>query len=343
MVKKKSYDLFLSHAAADKPLVEAFETLLCKSLGITSSAIFCSSLEGQGVPKGGNFVDEIRAKAESAKAVVALITPSYLDSPFCMAELGAAWVLKTRRISIVVPPNTFKVMEATLLSIVGVKIDNADALAQAFEELGESVGTTPTIAVRSRAMREFQRAWAELKDDVPPPSRIEASIHAAMVQERDEAVEARDAAEEELSKAEAKIAALRQAKDAAAVAEIDRALDDSDWQEQFDDALDKIRGLYPEVGGKEIVRLIIRDYLGKFFRPDADSYPEETGRAIELDVYDDENYKWNYGHPDVAKLIEIIKEIEKIFWGYPEASEYLKSQKLRHDPENIRFWEENLR
>ena len=42
---------------ADAELVEAFETLLCKMTGLASSHVFCSSLEGQGVPKGSNFVD----------------------------------------------------------------------------------------------------------------------------------------------------------------------------------------------------------------------------------------------------------------------------------------------
>ena len=37
--------LFLSHAAADKPLVDAFENLLSKATGTLSQNIFCSSLD----------------------------------------------------------------------------------------------------------------------------------------------------------------------------------------------------------------------------------------------------------------------------------------------------------
>ncbi|NKX74826.1 toll/interleukin-1 receptor domain-containing protein [Rhodobacteraceae bacterium R_SAG3] len=335
--------IFLSHAAADGPLIEAFETLLAKSLGITSAEIFCSSLEGQGVTKGGNFVDEIRARAAEAEGVVALISPAYLDSPFCMAELGAAWVLKTQRLPIIVPPNSFKEMQATLLGIVGVRIDDEDALAQGFEDFSDATGIPlPASAVRSRAAREFKRKWATLKNDIPPPSRVAAAVHSATIQERNDAVEARDSAEELLSKAEAKMSALRKAKDAAAVSDIDAEFDESDWQERLDDELSAIRELYVEVGGREIVRLLILECLGKEVRPDFQYYSDEAKRAVELDVYDDEAKKWNHAHPEVAELGRRIENIQEIFIEFPEATTELKSRGMKSNPDSIRFWEEHL-
>ena len=342
-VSGKSYRLFLSHAAADIQFVEIFETLLAKSMGLTSEEIFCSSLEGQGVPKGASFVEEIRARVSNADGVVALLTPAYLDSPFCMAELGAAWALKRQRLPIVVPPNTFEVMQATLLGIVGVKIDNEDALAQSFEDFAGSIGISPPkTGVRARAMREFQRAWQQVKHDISPPSRIEASIHAGAMRELDEAMNARDAAEEELTRSEAINAALRKTKDAEAVADIDGKFDDSTWKERIDDALDAIRELHAELGGREITRLLILDHLGKFFRPDFNNFPDEAGRAIELDVYDDENKRWNYGHPEVKELVKHIEMVMEIFSDDPTVTAYFKSKGLKSDPDNIRFWEENL-
>lgn len=333
--------IFLSHAAADKDLVEAFETLLAKSLGITSENIFCSSLEGQGVSKGSNFVEAIRNEVLAAKAVVALLTPAYLDSPFCMAELGAAWALKTHRLPIVVPPNTFKVMEATLLGIVGVKLDDDVALAQAFEDLCSEISLTlAKSGIRDRAMRTFQRSWADLRKELKGSSRIEVLVHEAVVQERDQALEARDGAEEELARAEAHIEALRNAKDAAAVAKIDAEFDDTDWEHDIGEALDEIRNHYSELGGREIVRLLILDHLGKFVRPDYRNYPDEVARAVELDVYDDESVKWNYSHPDVNELFKLVDRIIEIVEATPHAD--LKSKGYKTNVRNIRFWEENV-
>lgn len=59
--------------------------------------------------KVGNFVDDIKGKAIEAKAVVALISPAYMESAFCLTELGVDYVLKADRFPLVVPPNTFAV------------------------------------------------------------------------------------------------------------------------------------------------------------------------------------------------------------------------------------------
>ncbi|MGO7583377.1 TIR domain-containing protein [Rhizobium ruizarguesonis] len=339
---KAPAQIFLSHAAADKQLVEAFETLLGKCLGITSADIFCSSLEGQGVKKGSNFVDAIRQRVTEAKAVVALITPAYLDSAFCMAELGAAWALNTERLPIVVPPNDFKVMEATLLGIVGVKIDDSDALGQAFEELSGAVSVDkPTSGVVSRALRNFQNSWDSLKKEIAPARRVEAAVHSSVKKERDEAIGARNEAEQELVKAEAQIAALRKARSASDVAKIDAEFDESTWEESLDGAIANIKALYDDLGGREIVRLLILEHFGKNSAPDMHQLRDEVSRAIELDVYDPDSNSWN-NTPEVQALDKLVDEVVDLFYEHPEAEKALKAQGKRYNPEKITFWEENL-
>lgn len=343
MVTPKAPKIFLSHAAADRPLVEAFETLLAKSLNITSEDIFCSSLEGQGVSKGGNFVEEIRAKAVEAEGVVALISPSYLDSPFCMAELGAAWALETKKLPIIVPPNSFEAMQATLLGIVGVKIDDEDALLQGFEDFSKGIDThTPKAAVRSRAMREFLRSWDELKSSISPSTKVPYETHKMIIEERDDALQERDNAEKLLSEAEQKIAALQQVKDATAVQDIEAEFDNSDWEEKLESELSEIKELQHELGGREIVRLLILECLGKETRPDFYEYREEAVRAVELDVYDAEGEKWNFSHPEVEALSRCVEKIQDIFGEFPQAAEELRSRGKKANPDYIAYWEENI-
>lgn len=335
--------IFLSHAAADKELVESFETLLSKSVGILSKDIFCSSLEGQGVPKGASFVDSIRDKAVAAKAVVALITPAYLDSAFCMAELGAAWALNTHRFPIVVPPNTFQVMDATLLGIVGVKLDNDDALGQMFEEVSEYVGVQlPATAVRSRAMREFMRGWPDSSSKLKGAQRIATEIHDDVVKARDKAIEERDSAEEALSRAEAHIKALEEAKDPADVARISKEFDDSSWEEELEAAFDEIRNLYWELGGSEIARLIIVERINRFMRPDGNAFGEQLDRAVELGVYDPEGVRWVDSHPEVDRLRDIVDSVTHLFAMNADIATTLKARGEKSDPGSIRFWETHL-
>lgn len=79
--------VFISHAAADKKLADHLLDLLQTGVDVPRRQIFCTSLEGMGVPKGTTFVEWIRQELVDAKLVVALITPTYFESIFCLCEL----------------------------------------------------------------------------------------------------------------------------------------------------------------------------------------------------------------------------------------------------------------
>ena len=71
-------DLFLSHAVADKPLVDAIIKLLEGEIVLTPDQIFCTSFDEQGIPAGKDFSAYIREElVKKAKTVLALVTPQY--------------------------------------------------------------------------------------------------------------------------------------------------------------------------------------------------------------------------------------------------------------------------
>ena len=83
--------LFVSHAVADKPLVDAVISMLLESgMGIPTDQIFCSSFDEQGIPPGADFGPFMRTKWREAEAILAIVTPQYYESPFCMCETGGA-------------------------------------------------------------------------------------------------------------------------------------------------------------------------------------------------------------------------------------------------------------
>ncbi|MBY5551059.1 TIR domain-containing protein [Rhizobium leguminosarum] len=334
--------IFLSHSVADKDLVEAFEGLLTRALNITSERIFCSSLEGQGVTKGANFVDSIKHKAAEAKAVVALISPAYMESPFCLAELGAAWVLNTHRFPIVVPPNSFEVMQATLLGVVGVKIDQEDALTQLLEDIGNTLSLpAPTAAVRARALRDFIQKWPILKESVGKAKRVDAAIHNKALSDLTTSRQVWEATQADLDKANAHIAALKQTKDRVEVAKVSKEFEDSDWEMEFDIALSDVSAIADEVGGSRILRHMILDCLGKPSTPDLrDSYIE---RVIEIGVFDHETKDWVQSSDEMKALKKGIKKVAAVLEAHKEAVADLKSQGKRYSPSDIRFWEQHLR
>lgn len=83
--------VFISHSTKNRELVEQFVEFLKLGMGVENSRIFCTSENGT-LPTGRNFVEIIRQEVQEREMVIALITPEYLQSRFCMMELGAAWV-----------------------------------------------------------------------------------------------------------------------------------------------------------------------------------------------------------------------------------------------------------
>lgn len=106
--------IFFSHASADKELVERVVDFFVSSMDIQRREIFCTSLKGT-LPPGKEFIPRIKQEIAGCKVVVMLITQAYLESPFCLAELGAAWALNQEIYPLTVSPVTYKDLERTPL------------------------------------------------------------------------------------------------------------------------------------------------------------------------------------------------------------------------------------
>jgi len=83
--------VFISHSSKDSELALALIELLKAGLGLLSSQIRCSSVDGYRLPVGVNTENKLREEVNAASMVVGLITPSSLSSAFVMFELGARW------------------------------------------------------------------------------------------------------------------------------------------------------------------------------------------------------------------------------------------------------------
>ena len=61
---KKVPHLFISHSSADKDLIDALVDLLQTGIGLNHDQVFCTSLEGMGIPKGKDFIEFIHEKIQ---------------------------------------------------------------------------------------------------------------------------------------------------------------------------------------------------------------------------------------------------------------------------------------
>lgn len=106
--------MFISHAVADRALARLLVNFLKEAVGVRDSDIFCTSLAGHSVPLTADFNAHIRTQIEQPALVIALFTPSYLESHFCLMELGVAWSRALKTLAVVAPGVSFDAVTKTL-------------------------------------------------------------------------------------------------------------------------------------------------------------------------------------------------------------------------------------
>ena len=123
--------VFISHSSKDKEFVESLVDLL-EGIGLDDQTLFCSSVDGYGIPLGENIFDYLKAQFKEHDIFVIFVhTPNYYQSPVCLNEMGAAWVLQADNCSILSKDMKFEDMKGVVASSkICVKVDNDDAPAR---------------------------------------------------------------------------------------------------------------------------------------------------------------------------------------------------------------------
>lgn len=95
--------LFISHSSTDETIVTGLVELL-RTLGFNNRNLFCSSVPGYDIPEGEDIYDFLQTKLCGHRLfVVYVLSESYYQSAACLNEMGAAWVLKAKYSTILLP------------------------------------------------------------------------------------------------------------------------------------------------------------------------------------------------------------------------------------------------
>ena len=126
--------VFISHSSKDKDFVEALVVLL-EDLGMDSTNVFCSSIDGYGVGLSQDIFETLRSLFNEHNLFVIFIhSPRYYKSPISLNEMGAAWVLKTDFCSFLTSDMEFSNMSGVVNdSKISIKVNNNDAPARLTE------------------------------------------------------------------------------------------------------------------------------------------------------------------------------------------------------------------
>jgi hypothetical protein len=94
--------IFLSHCSKDKLYGDALEKFIT-GLGVKSEQLIYTSHSLHKIPLDANIYDYLRKNINKKVFMIFLWSEKYLDSPACLNEMGAAWVIQSDYTNIFTP------------------------------------------------------------------------------------------------------------------------------------------------------------------------------------------------------------------------------------------------
>lgn len=338
--------IFISHAVKDKPIVDEFFDLLQTGINVSPNETFCSSLEGMGIPGGTIFVDYIKGQIQEPDLILLMLSPRYLDSAFCLCELGAGWAMSHNMLPLVIPPLEFSSLQGVLTGINAYMIDSAPKLTEFRDRVIELLGLDAPPASRWEVKRDkFLKALPRLLKKLPQPTTVTLEEHKALEAKCEELLAEADATAEEISTLKEKVKRLEKCKDKDEVREVLREFTD-DWS-QFQSLCNRARTLSDKLPSVA-VEAIYHDVTEKEGRPRGDELWDNIRSAVQEDYLIDsgDNVEVNYKDPSVGEYSDAVDEVRSFLVRQEEESafikQYIDEYKHRPDFKSRRLWEEHL-
>lgn len=127
-VTSKKKKIFISHKSEDKPFVDALVNLLRLYIGSDADKIFCSSVPNYKIGIGKEIYPEIKAQFEEFDVFMIIIhSPFYYQSPICLNEMGASWILDTKCCSFLTSNCKYDDLKGTIDRLyVSIKVNGDD-------------------------------------------------------------------------------------------------------------------------------------------------------------------------------------------------------------------------
>lgn len=104
--KKTEPIIFISHSSADKKYGDALRKFII-GLGVNDNQLIYTSHELNGIPMDKNIYEYLRENFDNKVFMIILWSNTYLESPACLNEMGAAWVTQSDYTNIYVPDFEF--------------------------------------------------------------------------------------------------------------------------------------------------------------------------------------------------------------------------------------------
>ncbi|UYN97275.1 MAG: TIR domain-containing protein [Enhydrobacter sp.] len=337
--------IFISHAAADHNLAKLVVDFLKEAIGVPTGAIFCSSLKGHGIPFGEDFNDYMKEQIQNPDLVILLMTPAYVESHFCLMELGAAWAQSARSLPIVVPPIEFQAVTKTL------------GLKQAWL-INDKKGLIELKSLVLKAVKDIEERTEHTWDDkrtqwsvdlrkilpkIQQATKVDAQKHKQVVSDLKDKEAEIDRLEAALAKAQEHNAELEKLKDKEAVKSLKKGASGSKvLQKEFDALIEAVDEAKPKTSTL-VLKHIIADHFDRAGRIDWFNNSPEFDAAVAYGLISREDDRVEWGRDKLKPFQNAIREVQ---W-FLDSDDGRKLRKLQDanvpmDPDDLAFWEYHL-
>lgn len=299
---------------------------------------------------GENWIEQIRKGVEEARIILPLITPNFLESHFCLCELGAAWVNNKALVPVIIPPLNYHALDSTPFrswtqTITLSSVTDLMRLAEAIKS--KDVGDVNMVRFSTRAETIYNEILTPYKQAMEQREVITAESVKALRKDLAEHKQAYLEAEDELTNAKKEIEELRKMKDADEIKAFDFAQLD-EW-DTFMDAVEETKDVL-----KHLPRYVPSILFHARKHKSYGGFIGEQEDLSSLKVLENEGYiiweqGWvpDYGHQAVLRADQALNKFSKVLNSLEDDNLFL--EKFEAEYSNVRFnlayspfWEEVL-
>ena len=138
--KRYYHKVFISHSSNDKKLLDEFvDKILKQACGLSNENIVYTSVHSTGVDLGEGIPEFIKDNLKTSCLVFFMISDNYRNSEVCLNEMGAAWALEKKTISILLPNIQFDKLGWLTSFNKAIKIDDEEGLDRIFGMLSRNI------------------------------------------------------------------------------------------------------------------------------------------------------------------------------------------------------------
>ena len=317
--------VFISHAIKDKKLVDKFFDLLQTGAGLNAKDTFCSSLEGMGIPKGEDFLAHIKAQIENPELVILILSPNYMDSVFCVCEMGASWAMSHNILPVVVPPLDFASIGPLVKGIQGTRIEDKIDLTEFKDKMVEVLNLDEPNNARWEAKRdEFLTVAKRITKKLDKPATINRVELEALQLKYDAQLEGIGEKDEAIARLEEELETVKSLKDKEEI--IEHELSHSDDWTKFDALCGEIAS-HVEHLPSAVIESAFQQNVGGNASPEQQQVAD-LNAAVQRGLLEEEDFSLVSDAPKISRLTDSLDNLSTFL------------SKVEYALEENGFWEQ---